>query len=71
MINSFFFTKMFKVVLKYISLIISKPGIALQNITTKIPNDKQVEVALEALKCAFNYNTKKYEGEQHIAEVIG
>ena len=51
--------------------LLSKPGLLLQNITTKTPNDKQVEVALEALKCAFDYNTKKYEGEQHIAEAIG
>jgi len=50
---------------------LSKPGMALQKITTKMPSDKQVEVALEALKCAFDYDTIKYEGKQHIAEAIG
>jgi uncharacterized protein YqhQ len=30
--------------------IIMKPGLMLQNITTKEPNDKQIEVALEAIK---------------------
>tara|TARA_B100000959_G_C14664323_1_gene493727 strand:+ start:120 stop:350 length:231 start_codon:yes stop_codon:yes gene_type:complete len=51
--------------------LLSKPGLLLQNITTKIPSDKQVEVALEALKCAFNYDVSKYEGKKHVAEAIG
>ena len=51
--------------------ILSKPGLLLQNITTKKPDDEQVEVALEALKFAFNYDTSKYEGKEHVAEAIG
>ena len=51
--------------------ILSKPGLLLQNITTKNPNNDQVEVALEALKLAFNYDTSKYEGKKHIAKAIG
>jgi len=51
---------------------ISKPGLWLQNITTKQPDDEQVEVALTALKEAFGEKLSKYsDGETYIAEAIG
>ena len=37
-------------------LILAKPGLWLQNITTKQPDDMQVEVALKALESAFGDN---------------
>ena len=51
--------------------LLSKPGLLLLYITTKIPSDDQVEVALESLKFAFNYDVSKYEGKEHVAEAIG
>ena len=53
-------------------LILSKPGLWLQNITTKQPNDVQVEVALRALEEAFGDNLSQYtRGETYVAEAIG
>ena len=54
-------------ILKYLI----KPGLWLQNITTSSPDDKQLEVALEALKSAFGDSLDEYRGKQHIAEAIG
>ncbi len=50
--------------------LLSAPGIWLQLITTKKPDDEQAEVALEALKCAFGDDIPDYIGKEHIAEAI-
>jgi uncharacterized protein YqhQ len=50
---------------------LAKPGMWLQNITTKQPDDEQVEVALQALKAAFGDDLKKYTGKTYVAEAIG
>ena len=53
-------------------LALVKPGLWLQNITTKQPDDEQVEVALKALKEAFGDNLSQYtSGEAYVAEAIG
>ena len=49
---------------------LSLPGLWLQNITTKQPDNKQVEVALRALKVAFNNNISHYTGKQFTAQAI-
>jgi uncharacterized protein YqhQ len=52
-------------------LALSKPGLWLQNITTKQPDDEQVEVALKALEEAFGDNLSQYtSGETYVAEAI-
>jgi uncharacterized protein YqhQ len=43
----------------------------LQNITTRSPNDDQVEVAISALESAFGENLEKYVGKTFVAEAIG
>ena len=48
-----------------------KPGLWLQHITTKHPDDSQLEVSLEALKSAFGDTLKDYRGKKHIADAIG
>ncbi len=51
---------------------LAKPGLWLQNITTKQPDDEQVEVALEALREAFGDKLSQYsKGETYVAEAIG
>ena len=53
-------------------ILLAKPGLWLQNITTKQPDDDQVEVALIALREAFGENLSQYtDGETYIAEAIG
>ena len=47
------------------------PGLMLQKITTQTPNDEQLEVAIEALKNAFDNNLSKYEGKEFNADAIG
>ena len=47
------------------------PGLWLQNITTKEPEDEMVEVAIEALKSAFGDKYKDVIGKKYIAEAIG
>ena len=63
-----------KLTAKYKSNIIfqllAKPGLWLQNITTKTPSDDQLEIAIIALQSAFGDNISKYEGKEHIAEAI-
>ena len=49
---------------------LSMPGIWLQYITTRVPDDNQVAVALEALKAAFGDRLKEVEGRQYMAEAI-
>ena len=51
--------------------IFAAPGLWLQHITTKSPNDEQMSVALEALKSAFGEKLKDYEGKVFTAEAIG
>ena len=43
----------------------------LQKITTKNPDDTQLEVAIEALKCAFGDDLNKYQGQEFKADAIG
>jgi len=51
---------------------LAQPGLWLQNITTKQPDDEQVEVALKALKEAFGDKLSHYsKGETYVAEAIG
>ena len=50
---------------------LSKPGMWLQKITTNNPNDKQLEVAIHALKTAFGDDIKKYQGKEFVADAIG
>ena len=50
---------------------LAKPGLWLQNITTKQPDDEQIEVALKALVEAFGDDLKKYTGKTYVAEAIG
>ncbi len=58
--NNFFFSTL------------SKPGLWLQNITTKQPDDTQVEVAIKALKEAFGDKLPEYTvGKKYVAEAIG
>ena len=53
-------------------LVLAKPGLWLQNITTKQPDDEQVEVAIKALEEAFGDNLSQYtSGETYVAEAIG
>ncbi len=47
---------------------LAKPGLWLQNITTKQPDDKQVEVALKALEAAFGEDLEKHSGKTYVAE---
>jgi uncharacterized protein YqhQ len=51
---------------------LSKPGLWLQNITTKEPTDNQLEVSLTALQTAFgDENLQNYSGKEFIADAIG
>ena len=50
---------------------LAQPGLWLQNITTKTPDDDQVEVAISALESAFGENLEKYVGKTFVAEAIG
>ena len=51
--------------------ILAFPGLLLQKITTKIPNPDQLEVAINALKCAFDDDLEQYKGKQFNADAIG
>tara|TARA_B100001029_G_C15038967_1_gene442198 strand:- start:725 stop:1690 length:966 start_codon:yes stop_codon:yes gene_type:complete len=56
----------------YFFKLLSKPGLWLQNITTKQPDDTQVEVAIKALEEAFGEKLSNYsDGKTYIAEAIG
>ena len=50
--------------------ILKKPGILLQNITTKEPDDKMVEVSIAAIKDAFGDEYEIFQGKQFTAEAI-
>ena len=41
--------------------IMTSPGLILQRITTQPPNDKQVEIAVIAMKCALEMDVSDYE----------
>ena len=47
------------------------PGLWLQNITTRKPEDKMVEVAIMALKEAFGDKFDEMSGKEYVAEAIG
>jgi len=47
------------------------PGLWLQNITTKQPEDEMVEVSIESLKTAFGDKYKDVVGKKYVAEAIG
>ena len=51
--------------------ILRKPGLWLQNITTKKPEDEMVEVAITALEKAFGKKLDSMTGKQYIAEAVG
>ena len=49
---------------------LSKPGLWLQNITTKEPTDEQVEVSITALKSAFDGDIEEFIGQKFQADAI-
>lgn len=49
---------------------LAAPGIWLQNITTREPDDDQLTVAIESLKFAFGDDLEKYQGRSFVAEAI-
>ena len=51
--------------------ILKAPGIFLQNITTKQPDDKMIEVSITALKDAFGNEYDRFIGKKYKAEAIG
>jgi len=50
---------------------LSKPGLLLQNITTKEPDDEQIEIAIYALKSAFGERIEEFSGKEFTADSIG
>ncbi len=64
-----------KLIAKYQHLSLFKslafPGLLLQKITTKNPDDTQLEVAITALKVAFGNKLSDYEGKEFNADAIG
>ena len=51
--------------------ILSRPGMLLQKITTNNPKDEQLEVAIHAIKTAFDKDLKQYAGKEFSADAIG
>jgi len=49
---------------------LQKPGLWLQNITTKPPEDSMVEVAISALKSAFGDRYEEVSGSEYVEETI-
>ena len=49
---------------------LAAPGIWLQNITTREPDDDQLTVAIESLKTAFGDDLATYQGQTYVAEAI-
>ena len=49
---------------------LQKPGLWLQNITTKPPEDSMVEAAITALKSAFGDRYEEVSGSEYVAETI-
>ena len=55
----------------FIFKILAYPGLMLQKITTQKPDGAQLEVAIEALRCAFGDNLEQYQGKEFNADAIG
>ena len=55
----------------FIFHVLKAPGIFSQNITTKRPDDKMIEVSITALKDAFGNEYDSFIGKKYKAEVIG
>ncbi len=55
----------------FVFSVLKAPGIFLQNITTKQPDDKMIEVSITALKDAFGDEYDKFIGKKYKAEAIG
>ena len=55
----------------FVFRVLKAPGIFLQNITTKQPDDKMIEVSITALKDAFGNEYDKFIGKKYKAEAIG
>ena len=51
--------------------LLKKPGLWLQNITTRKPEDEMVEVSIKALKEAFGDQYDEMIGKEYTAEAIG
>ena len=51
--------------------LLKKPGLWLQNITTKKPEDEMVEVSIKALEKAFGDRYNEMVGKEYTAEAIG
>jgi len=51
--------------------VLRKPGLWLQNITTRQPDDEMVKVAISALETAFGDKLKTMSGKQYVAEAVG
>ena len=52
-------------------MLLKKPGLWLQNITTKNPEDEMVEVSIKALEEAFGDQYEHMVGREYTAEAIG
>ena len=55
----------------FVFRVLKAPGIFLQNITTKQPDDKMIEVSITALKDAFGDDYDRFIGKKYKAEAIG
>jgi uncharacterized protein YqhQ len=55
----------------FVFRILKKPGLWLQNITTKNPEDEMVEVSIKALEKAFGERYDEMLGKEYTAEAIG
>ena len=55
----------------FVFRVLKAPGIFLQNITTKEPDDKMIEVSITALKDAFGDEYDRFIGKKYKAEAIG
>ena len=51
--------------------ILRTPGLWLQNITTRQPDDDMVEVAIHAIEKAFGKKLDSMSGKQYVAEAVG
>ena len=51
--------------------LLQAPGLWLQLITTRPPDDEMVEIAITALKSAFGGQINDFKGKKFIADAIG
>jgi len=49
---------------------LAQPGLWLQRITTKPPDEQQIEVAMTSLKSAFGEAFEEYAGKEYVAEAV-